>query len=386
MKTDRFQRHSLIDWFSQEDVHNYKVGVIGCGAIGNEVIKNLILLGVRRIDLYDLDRIEIHNLTRSVLFRESDVGRLKCEVAADRARDLDPQAEPRHFSGDFWDCLSLSDASTYDVIFCCVDNYEARLRLNVMAQIAKANLINTAIDSRHAVIEVFPFATSTEASCYECNLPDSAYASIQKRYSCGWLKKRAYFEKKIPTTIVTSSLAGSLAVASGLNLLRASNETDSVRIFVDTFSGRSTRTKLPRKENCPFCEIRQRQIRITKVKSFSFLTEMHWADSNHELEVVSSDPILVSHYCRNCDPNGEDQVVPCARASDFDSTLTLCGKCSEDAIAVDIRDQFLLKELVDRFGEKGIPAKYLHIRTRHENIFFEMEKDDERSQCGIKNG
>ena len=43
--TARYQRHELIDWFSQQRLADSRVAVIGAGAIGNEVIKNLVLLG-----------------------------------------------------------------------------------------------------------------------------------------------------------------------------------------------------------------------------------------------------------------------------------------------------------------------------------------------------
>ena len=45
MTGTRYARHDLIDWFSQEEVAGLKIVVIGAGAVGNEVIKNLALLG-----------------------------------------------------------------------------------------------------------------------------------------------------------------------------------------------------------------------------------------------------------------------------------------------------------------------------------------------------
>lgn len=52
--------------------------------MGNEVIKNLTLFGVGSIYVCDFDRIELSNLTRSVLFREEDAYKhaYKVEVAA----------------------------------------------------------------------------------------------------------------------------------------------------------------------------------------------------------------------------------------------------------------------------------------------------------------
>ena len=54
--------------------------VIGAGALGNEVIKNLALMGVGNIFIIDFDKIEAANLSCSVLFRESDNNRSKAEV------------------------------------------------------------------------------------------------------------------------------------------------------------------------------------------------------------------------------------------------------------------------------------------------------------------
>jgi molybdopterin/thiamine biosynthesis adenylyltransferase len=85
----RYHRHNLIDWFSQDALAKTKVAVIGAGAVGNEVIKNLALLGVGEIYVFDLDVIEEHNLTRSVLFRDADIGQPKAAVAAKRAMELD---------------------------------------------------------------------------------------------------------------------------------------------------------------------------------------------------------------------------------------------------------------------------------------------------------
>ena len=87
---DRYARHRAIEGFSQEELQASRVAVIGAGAIGNEVVKNLCLLGVGAIDVYDFDTVELHNLTRSVLLREADIGRGKAASVARRAAELDP--------------------------------------------------------------------------------------------------------------------------------------------------------------------------------------------------------------------------------------------------------------------------------------------------------
>ena len=79
---DRFGTFEFISWWDREKVQNAKVMVIGAGALGNEVIKNLALMGIGNLFIVDFDKMEAAKLSRSVLFRESDNNRSKAEIAA----------------------------------------------------------------------------------------------------------------------------------------------------------------------------------------------------------------------------------------------------------------------------------------------------------------
>ncbi len=79
---DRYHTFSYISWWQQETVRNATVLVVGAGAIGNEVLKNLALMGIGNLLIADFDTIEDSNLSRSVLFRGSDHGKRKVDAAA----------------------------------------------------------------------------------------------------------------------------------------------------------------------------------------------------------------------------------------------------------------------------------------------------------------
>ena len=83
---DRYARHRLVDGWDQDKIARASVMVVGAGAIGNEVIKLLALYGVGHVLIVDFDTVELSNLSRSLLFREADIGRAKAVVAAERAR------------------------------------------------------------------------------------------------------------------------------------------------------------------------------------------------------------------------------------------------------------------------------------------------------------
>ena len=126
---DRYSRLRLIPWWDQERLKNATVMVVGAGAIGNELIKNLTLLGIGRILIYDMDSIENTNLTRSVLYRAKDVGRYKAEVAAERAKEMNPDVKAKAFIANIIDDVGLGVFRRMDVVLGGLDNREARLRM-----------------------------------------------------------------------------------------------------------------------------------------------------------------------------------------------------------------------------------------------------------------
>src|SRR5678809_807750 len=100
LSEERFSRLHAIEWWDQQKVSSARILVIGAGALGNEVIKNLALLGVGHILIVDMDRIEASNLSRSVLFRESDEGNFKAQTAARAARNIYPGIDAKSIDGN----------------------------------------------------------------------------------------------------------------------------------------------------------------------------------------------------------------------------------------------------------------------------------------------
>ncbi|WP_281020113.1 ThiF family adenylyltransferase [Minwuia sp. IMCC3060] len=359
MESDRYQRHSLIEWFSQEEINALNVCVVGAGAVGNEIVKNLALLGVGNIDVFDFDTIERHNLTRSVLFRENDIGRAKAEVVAERARKLDPNLNIRPYLGDFWELLGPIDFQRFDVVFCCVDNFEARLKLNRLCYLTSTDLVNVGIDSRFSSVEVYPFKAKPETTCYECAIPDSVYTRISERYSCGWLKKVSFIEKKIPTTIVTSSVGASIATSLGLRLGKTGNEpTQAIRILIDTISGHSQRSMLTKKELCPCCGIHSIPLAVIPASSdIRDRFETTLPDEISEVMVWTAEPILAG-YTDMSGGSSEQFHSVFEVASNFDDRFAKTVSDKPDDILIDIRDQFDLAELESHFSNLRLPGRF----------------------------
>src|SRR5436189_5268599 len=115
-REDRFHRFKLISWWDQEKLKNAKVVVIGAGALGNELLKNLALLGVGNVLVAGMDRIENSNLSRSVLYRASDNGQLKATAAAKAAKGIYPDLKIQAFNGNVVYDLGLGVFRWADVV------------------------------------------------------------------------------------------------------------------------------------------------------------------------------------------------------------------------------------------------------------------------------
>lgn len=91
LKNDRYDYYRMVFGDAQQErMATLKYFMIGAGAIGCEILKNWAMMGVAtngdgQITVTDMDRIEKSNLARQFLFRDSDIGKNKSEVACKAA-------------------------------------------------------------------------------------------------------------------------------------------------------------------------------------------------------------------------------------------------------------------------------------------------------------
>lgn len=74
----------------QLKLNDTKLFIVGSGAIGCEHLKNFVMMGIGNIIITDLDQIEKSNLNRQFLFRNTDIGKYKSQVAAEKAMKMNP--------------------------------------------------------------------------------------------------------------------------------------------------------------------------------------------------------------------------------------------------------------------------------------------------------
>lgn len=109
---------------------NARVAVFGVGGVGGYVVEALARSGVGTLDLIDKDVVSESNINRQIIALHSTVGQLKTEVAAVRAKDINPEIVVHTHNvfylpenaGDF-------DFTNYDYVVDAIDTVSGKIAL-----------------------------------------------------------------------------------------------------------------------------------------------------------------------------------------------------------------------------------------------------------------
>ena len=213
---DRYHRQTLISWWDQDVLAGAKVIVVGAGALGNELVKNLALVGIGQITLVDLDRIENSNLSRCVFFRREDEGEFKADVLARRAMEMNPEIVVTPVVGDVRLTLGLGAFKDADLVLGGLDNREARMYVNQACWKTSTPWVDGAIEGLMGVARVF---VPPHTACYECTMTERDHELISQRRACSLLSMDEMLEGKVPTTATSSSVIAGIQVQEAVKLL-----------------------------------------------------------------------------------------------------------------------------------------------------------------------
>ena len=203
--------------FIQDRIAGARIMVVGCGALGNEVLKNLVLMGAEHLTLVDFDRVEVGNLNRSILFSKADAeaGRYKVDAAGERLKQMNPGLEVRSICGDVAYDVGLGLVREMDVVIGCVDNRWARYCINRLCMRAGVPWVDGGIDSLEGTVRVFV----PGKNCYACNLGPEGLKDMARRMPCSGVIRRDEQAGKAPTSSVIASVIGAVQVQEALKLL-----------------------------------------------------------------------------------------------------------------------------------------------------------------------
>jgi molybdopterin/thiamine biosynthesis adenylyltransferase len=249
-KQDRYSRLRVIPWWDQDTLRRAKVLVVGAGALGNEIIKNLALLGVGQVLIIDFDVVEESNLSRSVLYLSSDEHKPKANVARDAAAKLNPDCRFYALNADVRSQVGLGLYRWADVVICGLDNREARLAVNRACWRVNTPWVDGATESFQGIVSVFE---PPDGVCYECTLGEQDREALNARNSCGFIARTAANQGGVPTTPTTASIVAGIQVQEAIKLLHTGNELGTLvnrGFFFDGISYDCFTVEYTRRDDC----------------------------------------------------------------------------------------------------------------------------------------
>ena len=191
-----------------------RVMVVGCGALGNEVLKNLVLSGVRHLVVVDNDLVEERNLCHSVLFRPADIGLPKAHVAATALQALAPDLQCRAIVGNVEHDVGLGVFMDCCVAVGCVDNRWARYCINRLCMRAGVPWVDGGIAHLEGTARVF----APGLNCYACSLGEEGEKEMRQRLSCADVARAAVSQAHAPTTVIAASVVAAVQAQEALKI------------------------------------------------------------------------------------------------------------------------------------------------------------------------
>ncbi len=172
----RYSRHILLDEIGiegQEALSRARVLVIGCGGLGAAALSYLAAAGVGHLTLVDDDVVELSNVQRQILYRESDIGAAKAQVAAARLSEQNPHIAITPLLERVDDVRLCALMQTADIVLDCSDNFPTRHAINRAAHTARVPLVSGAATRFSGQVAVFDFREPA-SPCYACAFPDES--------------------------------------------------------------------------------------------------------------------------------------------------------------------------------------------------------------------
>jgi len=347
----RFDRLQSIEWWDQSLLQAARVLVVGAGALGNEVVKNLSLLGVGNLVIVDMDRIEMSNLSRSVLFREEDEGQPKAECAARAARSIYPGVSAVPFVGNVLAEVGLGYFNWAQIVVGALDNREARVFVNgVCARIGRP-WIDGGIDVLQGIVRGF---APPSTACYECTMNQVDWDLLNKRRSCSLLARRAVQHRGVPTTPTVASVVGGIQAQEVVKVLHGMDSLLGRGFVFEGATHNSYTVNYPTAPDCvwhdPPCPIESAE----GLNSYSRLQDVWELAAEHlgGVDAIDLGREMVDRLVCSCG-HSERALTPAERIDDADA---VCSRCNSEMYPQFFHSISAGNDLLDKaVRELGLP-------------------------------
>lgn len=292
------------------DSHTSCFVVVGCGALGNEVLKNLALTGVGRLIIVDFDNVEEVNLDRSVLFRREDIGRPKVEAARDGILRLNPGMQVTAINGDISHDVGIGLLREADVLIGCVDSRWTRYCINRLAFRIGLPWVDGGIFGLTGTARVF----MPGKNCYACSLTTDELNELRRRMPCSGVIGRTIESGHAPTTAIVASVIGAIEAQEALKI--ASGKESSLEGRMAVYEGEEMNMRAVRFEayddDCP-CHEEWNPVTATDITTDMTVRQMLERVDSFELR----DDCFVDYIVSRRDDSRHEVMMAGRKVADF---------------------------------------------------------------------
>ncbi len=322
-KKDKYNRQKGITWWDQNALKSSHVLVVGAGALGNEIVKNLALVGVGSISIVDMDIIEHTNLARCVFFREGDEGKYKSEVLANAAKAMNPDIQT--FSYTF-PVQKLGDAflDQFNLVIAGLDNREARIWLGASVRRLGRFWIDGAIEGLMGKAQTF----TPNGPCYACTMTSKEWEIVAKRKSCALLGREEILAGHTPTNATTSSIVAGVQTQEAIKHLAGREDMSALKDKIWRFLGDQMDTFNSIVDTDPDCIYHYDDVSISEEHRLpetlgSFMQSLQISPSGY---LSFFNDFVHIEGCQAC------EVSPKAGFADLMKGQGSCSKCGDELI------------------------------------------------------
>ena len=154
----------------QKKLMSAKVLVIGMGGLGCPLSIYLASLGIGTIGIVDNDKVELSNLNRQIIYRNSDLGKYKVDVAKRKIKSINKKTKVKSYKIKVDKNNIERLINNFNIICDGTDNFKTRLLINDFSLKQKKILISAAVSGFDG--QVFKFNFSKKTPCYRCFMPE----------------------------------------------------------------------------------------------------------------------------------------------------------------------------------------------------------------------
>lgn len=238
----RYSRHLVLPDFGaqgQERLARSTVLIVGLGGLGSPAALYLAAAGVGTLLLNDFDKVDLSNLQRQVLYRESDLGTSKSVAAATALTALNPGCRFESLDRRLEGAELAKAVARADVVLDGSDNFGTRFAVNRACVAARTPLVSGAAIRYTGQLAVFD-PRDPSSPCYAC-LYEEGHEELENCRQNGVLA---------PLT----GVIGSLMAVETLKLLTGSGRPLLNRLLrFDAATGELATTRLEKDPACPVC-------------------------------------------------------------------------------------------------------------------------------------